>query len=142
MRTYALSILALACVLTTTLLFGQASNQRSTTTTTTTTTQITATGPEHNIEGCVVREGSDFFLLPQRGAPFKIQSSQDLSANDGHRVMVSGKETALTTTNNAGATAAAGNAGELHTRANRQLVADSVRSIANTCAMNWNPSSR
>ena len=104
--------------------------------------KITATGTEHNIEGCVVREGSDFFLIPQRGTPFKIQSSQDLSADDGHRVMVSGKDTALTATNNAGAGAAAANAAELHTRANRQLLADSEKSIANTCPMNWNPSSR
>lgn len=150
MRTYTMGIVVLAFVLMTTLAFaGQSSNQHSTTTTTTTTTQTTATGPEHNIEGCVVKEGADFFLIPERGAPFKIQSNQDLGAAEGHKVMVSGKETSLAgaaTGNPAGnmgnsaATPAAGGTGhDLHKLADRQLIVDNVKSIADTCPVNWNP---
>ena len=96
----------------------------TTTTTTTTTTQMTTTGPEHNIEGCMIKEGSDVFLVPERGNPFKLQSSQDLSAQEGHRVMVSGKEASLP----AGAP-----------MSNREIMVDNVKSIADTCPVNWNP---
>jgi hypothetical protein len=156
MRRYAVSLLAFAFLLLT--VGVAAAQQRSTTTTTTTTTQTTATGPEHNIEGCILKESSDFFLLPERGAPFKLQSNQNLSADEGHKVIVSGKETALnaaagTMANPAGGTAASptaagsaaassGTGNDLHSMADREMIVDNVRSVANTCPVNWNPGVR
>lgn len=150
MRRYLVAIVALAFLLATAQTFaGTSSSQTSSTTTTTTTTQTTATGPEHGIEGCVVKEGADFFLIPQRGAPFKLQANQDLSADDGHHVMVKGKESSLPpatgsmTPGNMGPAASApagsGTGSDLHALSNRQLIADSVKSIADTCPVNWNP---
>ncbi len=122
---------------------------QSSTTTTTTTTQTTVTGPEHNVEGCVVSESGDFFLIPQRGEPFKLQANnQNLSALEGHKVMVSGKELAGAAANqNSAAAPSAGNTqssatgtgNDLHRLANRQFAADNIRSVAETCPVNWNP---
>ncbi len=122
---------------------------QSSTTTTTTTTQTTVSGPEHSVEGCVMSESGDFFLIPQRGEPFKLQANnKDLSALDGHKVMVSGKElSAASAGQNSAASGSSGNAtaaaagtgNDLHRLANRQFVADNVRSVADTCPVNWNP---
>jgi hypothetical protein len=147
MRTYLVATVALAFLLATAQAFAATgSSQATSTTTTTTTTQTTATGPEHGIEGCVVKEGSDFFLIPERGVPFKLQSSQDLSIDDGHRVMVKGKEISMPAANapsNMGAAAntqaAAGTGNDLHNLSNRELIVDSVKSMADTCPVNWNP---
>ncbi len=122
----------------------------STTTTTTTTTRTTVSGPEHNIEGCVVSESGDFFLIPERGQPFKLQATanQNLSAQEGHKVVVKGKElSASASGQSSAAPASAGNAAngtgdDLHRLANRQLVADNIRSVADTCPVNWNPATR
>ncbi len=122
---------------------------QSSTTTTTTTTQTTVSGPEHNVEGCVVSESGDFFLIPQRGEPFKLQASnQNLGALEGHKVIVSGKELSGAPANqNSAASPSGGNTpspatgtgNDLHRLANRQYVADNIRSVADTCPVNWNP---
>jgi hypothetical protein len=138
-------VLLLALVMSVTVA-AQTTARQTSSTTTTTTTQTTVTGPEHNIEGCVVKEGSDYFLIPQRGEPFKLQATanQDFSAQEGHRVMVSGKELSPATRDaqssegNASASDT-GTGSDLHRLANRELVIDQVRSIAQTCPMNWNP---
>lgn len=126
---------------------------------TTTTTTTTTTGPEHNIEGCIAKEQSDFFLIPQKGEPFRLQATadQDLTTDTGHRVMVSGKwlagNSASQTANanpNANANqntqrgsvagqASSGTGNDLHSLANRELVVDNVKSISDTCPVNWNP---
>jgi hypothetical protein len=115
--------------------------QKSSTTTTTTTQTTTITGPEHNIEGCVAKEGGDYFLVPQRGAPFKLQASanQDLAAEEGHRVMVSGKELSPSAAGSQTIGAPGETGGDLHRLANRGLAVDRVRSIAQSCPVNWNP---
>ncbi len=147
MRSYTVTLLAFAFLLLTVAV--AAAQQRSTTTTTTTTTQTTATGPEHNVEGCILKESADFFLLPERGAPFKLQSNQDLTADEGHKVIVSGKETALNAAAGAAspmgagsAPAAAGSGNDLQRMADRQMIVDHVKSLADTCPVNWNPGVR
>jgi hypothetical protein len=155
MRRYTASLVAFTFLLLTVTALAQtapSSSQKgstSTTTTTTTTTQTTASGPEHNIEGCIIKESADFFLLPEHGAPFKLQSSQNLASDEGHKVMVSGKESALSAAgmpisspSDANAPAASGSGSDLHHLAKRQLVIDSVKSIADTCPLNWNPGLR
>ncbi len=153
MRSYAVTLLVFAfLLLTVAVSVGQ---QRSTTTTTTTTTQTTATGPEHNVEGCIVKESADFFLLPEHGRPFKLQSNQDLSADEGHKVVVSGKETAMNAAAGAAAPsapgapvaagsapAASGSGNDLHRLSDREMIVDHVRSVTETCPVNWNPGVR
>ncbi len=126
--------------------WAQVSARPNTSTTTTTTQTTTVTGPEHNVEGCLLKEAGEFFLIPERGEPFLLQpaANQDLSPQEGHRVMVSGKE--MSAAQNAAAAGATGTAAQatgtgndLHQLANRRLVADGVRSVATTCHLNWSP---
>ncbi len=102
----------------------------------------------------MIKESADFFLLPEHGRPFKLQSNQDLSADEGHKVVVSGKETALNAA--AGAAAPAGSApvasgsapsvsgsgSDLHRLADREMIVDHVKSVSDTCPVNWNPGVR
>lgn len=155
MRKHFLSILAFVLILSVCGAMAQAdAHQRTTTTTTTTTTTV---GPEHNIEGCIAKEQSDFFLIPQRGEPFQLQAaaSQDLAGQEGHKVMLSGKwlsasaqQSANANTNananmQSGAVAGqqqpAGTGNDLHQLSKRALVVDNIRSVADTCPVNWNP---
>ena len=147
-------LLAFVFLLAVSSVFAQRARQRSTTTTTTTTT-VTTTGPEHKIEGCIAKEQNDFFLIPQRGEPFRLQASanQDLGNDAGHRVTVSGKwlsgnsvHTATTDENTEHGTvagqASSGTGNDLHRLSKRELVVDHVRSIADSCPVNWNPKAR
>ena len=141
MRKNVLLLSAFAMLLYVTSAVAQTRPQSSTTTTTTQTT-TTVSGPEHSVEGCVMSESGDFFLIPQRGEPFKLQASnQNLSALEGHKVMVSGKElSAAGQSSGANAQAAASGTGnDLHRLANRQFVADNIKSVSDTCPVNWNP---
>lgn len=61
------------------------------------TAQSSATAGERAIEGCLAKEGPDFFLIPAHGNPIELQASagQDLSAHAGHKVKVRGTESSL-----------------------------------------------
>jgi hypothetical protein len=151
MRKVFLLILALAFLLSVSAMAQVSPRHKSSTTTTTTTTSTTTsvTGPEHSIEGCIAKESTDYFLVPRRGEPFQLQAneSRDLGALEGHRVKVTGKEvparaTSQSANEEAGSVAAqqsSGTGNDLHRLANRQLVVDQVRSISQTCPVNWNP---
>ena len=80
---------------------SSSANKQTTTTTTTTTQQTTTSGTEHAVEGCLVKEASDFFLIPAHGNPIELQASsgQDLSAHEGHKVKVSGVESSIAASN-------------------------------------------
>ncbi len=80
--------------------------QATTTTTTTTTEKSTVSGTEHTIEGCLMKESSDFFLIPARGTPIQLQAGagQDLAADEGHKVKISGVESALSASSSGGNT--------------------------------------
>jgi hypothetical protein len=57
---------------------------------------------KRTVEGCVVHEQIDYFLIPKSGTPVRLNSgtSGDLSQHVGHRVKLQGNETAVS---NAGA---------------------------------------
>jgi hypothetical protein len=59
-------------------------------------------GNKRTVEGCVVHEQTDYFLIPKSGTPVRLNSGTggDLSQHVGHRVKVHGNETAAS---NAGA---------------------------------------
>src|SRR5512146_1738804 len=48
-------------------------------------------------EGCIMREESDWFLVPKRGNPIRLQASgaENPSAHEGHRVKIHGTESAI-----------------------------------------------
>ena len=133
------------------------------TTTTTTTTHTTTTGTSRSVEGCIVKEGSDFFLIPRAGSPIRLQPSagQDLSEHVGHKVKAQGTlgpiaassatasssgaqstaSTSVQTAQTAGdkSETATGTGNDLHKLADRQLAIDSVTHISASCPVNWNP---
>ncbi len=61
------------------------------------------------IEGCIVKEESDFFLVPKKGNPIQLQASgaENPSAHEGHRVKVQGQESSIA----AGSASSAGTSG-------------------------------
>lgn len=100
---------------------GTHNSQATTTTTTTTTTnQTTMSGPQRSVEGCsVVKEASDYFLIPRSGNPIELQvtTGEDLSAHEGHRVKIQGVESSMAA-GSAGETASAGMGGTAGAAAN------------------------
>jgi uncharacterized protein YdeI (BOF family) len=77
---------------------SQGQNQgQSSTTTTTTTSQTTSNPQQASLDGCVVREQADYFLVPRSGSPIKLQSSagQDFSSKVGQHVQITGNESSL-----------------------------------------------
>ena len=90
--------------------------------TTTTTQQSTSTTDQDQgkssaksgsdaIEGCLMKEGSDYFLIPRSGNPIQLQvGGQDLTAHEGHRVKVRGSESSASTSG-AGTSQTGGTAG-------------------------------
>jgi len=44
------------------------------------------------IEGCIVRESTEYYLQPKHGKMEKLSSTEDLSAHVGHQVKVHGTE--------------------------------------------------
>ena len=67
------------------------------------------------IEGCIVKESSEFYLQPKRGKLERLSSTDDLSAHVGHQVKVHGRESKATETTSsntaAGASSTAPNTG-------------------------------
>ena len=50
-------------------------------------------GKEKTVEGCVVRQQTDYFIFPKSGQPMHISSTgQDVSAHLGHHVKLHGTE--------------------------------------------------
>ena len=57
-----------------------------------TASQRANNGQQTSVEGCIVRERTDYFLQPENGAPIKLNSTEDLSQHVGHHVRVQGTE--------------------------------------------------
>src|SRR5205085_5864492 len=49
-------------------------------------------GKDKTEEGCIVQQGSDFYLQPKHGKVQRLSSTEDLSAHVGHQVKVHGRE--------------------------------------------------
>jgi hypothetical protein len=81
---------------------GQSNNGPNLSNTQTTTTQstTTTTNAGTTVEGCLVKEQSDFFLIPRSGSPIKLQPTggENLGEHEGHQVSVSGNEMQLSST--------------------------------------------
>lgn len=129
--------------------FGQTSSSTTSTTrtnpdkqtTTTTTTTRTQNGTTHSVEGCLVKEANDFFLVPSSGNPITLQGSagQDLSAQEGHLVRIHGTE--IAGSNATSEPAQSGDTGrDLHRLSKQHMNVSSITPVAKTCPVNWNPS--
>ncbi|MFB3815412.1 MAG: hypothetical protein ACE14L_15010 [Terriglobales bacterium] len=77
--------------------YGQQNNPPSAQTSSTQTSAATDTGNQKTVEGCLMKEQADFFLVPKSGDPIKLQAKagENLDAHAGHRVKVSGSETSI-----------------------------------------------
>lgn len=74
--------------------------------------QMSSSGKAKTIEGCVVREESDYFLVPKRGTPVRISSTGagDISGHVGHQVKAHGTES-MASSMGAGTSGQAGTSG-------------------------------
>lgn len=50
----------------------------------------TSTTSQPSLEGCVIRQQTEYFLQPDSGQPVRLRSKEDLSQHVGHRVRVQG----------------------------------------------------
>ncbi len=59
--------------------------------------QTGTSGAQKTAEGCIAKQGTDFFLIPKSGNPVKLQASntEELTEHEGHQVKVSGTESSL-----------------------------------------------
>ncbi len=76
---------------------GSVSGQTGTTsgqtgTTTGQTTEQERGAKQKSIDGCVVRQGSDYYLVDKRGDLYRLNATEDLSAHVGHHVRVKGQK--------------------------------------------------
>jgi len=117
---------------------GQYGSQ-STTTESQTTTNSNSSGSQ-TIEGCLVKEQTDYFLIPQSGNPIKLEpnSSANYSGHEGHKVKVTGSKTAMSSDSSSASSSASGN--DLHRMATEDMTVMKIQHIAATCPANWNPS--
>lgn len=63
----------------------------------------TSTTNQSSLEGCIVKQETDYFLQPETGQAVKLNSSQDLSQHVGHRVRVEGNVNNAVNSNASGA---------------------------------------
>ena len=122
MRKYLTIVMACAFLLFVIGAVAQTSGQYGSSSTTPSTSQSPSSGSQagtstsgaQSIEGCLAKEKSDFFLIPQSGNPIKLEASSgaNLSEHVGHKVKISGTEMAMGNTSGTSTTASnAGTAG-------------------------------
>jgi hypothetical protein len=66
---------------------------------------------EKTIEGCIVSQGTEFFIQPKHGKMVRLNSSEDLTAHVGHRVKAHGTEQKAGSAGNTAGTMGASNSG-------------------------------
>lgn len=78
-----------------------------------------------SVEGCIVQQSGNYFLVPQYGRPERLTSSvaESLPENAGRQVRVQGRESY------------AGNASPL---ADYEILAERIDLVAQSCSSNWN----
>ncbi len=88
------------------------SSQSNSSSNTSQATSSTPNGQQSSIEGCLVKEQTDYFLVPKSGNPIELQASasEDLSKHEGHRVKVRGNESPISAGSSASTSGAAGGA--------------------------------
>jgi len=91
-------------------------------------------GSPTSLEGCVIRQQTDYFLQLDTGQPVKLNSSEDLSQHVGHRVRVQGTSTSTSGSSASNPTNSTG--GEASSEANNQsqeIMVTQVETISETC---------
>ncbi len=81
---------------------------------------------QRTLEGCVIRQGSDYLLVPKHGRPLQLSSigGENLGPNIGRQVKVHGRETyALEGAN---------------PEADYAVAAEQIEVVAQSCPVNWN----
>jgi hypothetical protein len=63
------------------------------------------------IEGCIVKESTEYYLQPKHGKLERLSSTEDLSAHVGHQVKVHGRESKDTGGSSAGASTTSSTSG-------------------------------
>jgi len=94
----------------------------------------TNAGSPTSLEGCVIRQQTDYFLQLDTGQPVKLNSSEDLSQHVGHRVRVQGTSTSTSGSSASNPTNSTG--GEASSEANNQsqeIMVTQVETISETC---------
>jgi hypothetical protein len=86
---------------------------------------------EKTLEGCIVKEQTDYFIQPRDGDRERLTGSQDLSSHVGHQVKVHGTEQSNTTANstgNVGVSGTAGTSGSMASNSDRTATSGSAKS--------------
>lgn len=128
--------------------------------TTTTSTPTSATSKdsdkEKSLRGCIVKQGSDFFLQSAKDGHklIKLNSSEDLSAHVGHEVKVRGTESkasaaastgAQTASNATGSSGASGlpqsDVNAAGSISDKELTVSKIDMVSETCSMKGSTSS-
>ena len=65
-----------------------------------TSDQASNSASAKTLEGCIVKENTDYFIQPASGDRERLSSSQDLSSQVGHHVRVEGSEQSNTAASN------------------------------------------
>ena len=91
----------------------------------------TSSTGEKTLEGCIVREQTDYFIQPKTGDRERLTGSQDLSSHVGHQVKVHGMEQSSTAANsngNVGVSGTAGTSGSMASNSDRTSTSGSAKS--------------
>lgn len=97
-------------------------------------------GQQASVEGCIVRQQTDYFLQPENGSPIKLNSTEDLSKHVGHHVRVEGSENSMgsSSSNTSGGSSSASNPASTSSssNANQEIQVTRVQMISETCPAN------
>lgn len=96
----------------------------------TSSSSATRSGKEKTVDGCIVRQQTDYFIVPRKGQPMRVSGS-DISSHVGHHVKVHGTEEAGTM--GASATGTGGTSGSM-TSAGSKTEAQESGSMGSTSA--------
>lgn len=58
-------------------------------------------GKAKTIEGCIVEQQNEYYLVPKKGSPLRLTGSEDFSHHVGHRVKVHGTESSASMSSSA-----------------------------------------
>lgn len=88
-----------------------------------------------SLEGCVIRQQTDYFLQPDNGQPVKLNSSQDLRQHVGHRVRVHGtvKNASSSNNGNGASSSSADQSGKAAGTQYGEITVTKVDTISETC---------
>jgi outer membrane protein assembly factor BamA len=92
-----------------------------------------ASSNPQTVEGCIVREETDYYIVPEQGSAQKLSgNTADLGQHVGHHVTVKGTSTSASSATSGGTSGSSA--------ANQQFTVAEVDMISDNCPSNWNPS--